>query len=257
MKQNKCSAWLTGMLFPPKCPACGAFLRRHAFDVERGIFCERCAEAWRRSRFERCGRCGLEYALCRCLPADLARLDLMGSVKLLPYEKVRETVGKRCILFMKKRNNRAVFRFFGRELAKVLRSAYPEQIGDGLVVTNLPRSRTSVNRFGFDQSKLLAKEVARELGAPTVSVFGRKRWGRKEQKHLHASERRKNMRHAFFLVRGALPLVTNARMLILVDDVVTTGASMAGCLSLLPEEVRHQCVCASIGATPLSQKRKK
>lgn len=246
------------LLFPPKCASCGAFLKKNILEPAAGIFCEDCARAWRRSRLERCGVCGLEYGSCRCMPRFLRRLGVRDCVKLIPYERVRETVGKRCILAMKKRNLDTLFRFFGKELATAFEERLREsgREAERVLVTYLPRSPQGVNRYGFDQSHLLAKRVAQCLGAELSSVFKRRAvLFAQEQKHLDAAERRKNMQSAFALSKKGRRAVETCDTLLLVDDVITTGASLGGCVALLEKDQRAKVICLTVGTTPNVKKQ--
>lgn len=254
---KKLFRWLRELLFPPRCVCCGAFLKKDLLDEVDGVFCESCYRSWKRSLFERCGACGLEYSRCRCKPSFVSRLGVLDCVKLIPYERVRETVGKKSILAMKKRNCAALFHFFGEALAKTLRErlAESDKRAERILVTYLPRSAKGVNEYGFDQSRLLAKQVARELSADFACVFKRKRvFFSQEQKHLSASERRENMKSAFCLSQKDMLSLAQYDLVVIVDDVLTTGASLAGCISLLDKEQRGKVVCLTVGATP-RQKR--
>lgn len=246
-------SFLHGLFFPPRCASCGTFLKKDILDPAQGVFCEKCARAWRRSLFERCDVCGLEYARCRCTPGFLRHFGVRDCVKLIPYERVRETVGKRCLLVMKRRNVDSLFRFFGEALAEAFRARCSESGKEAgrILVTYLPRSYRGINRFGFDQSRLLAKQVARSLGVDFLPVFKRRLMlVSQEQKHLDAKERRKNMKSAFLLPKKGKRAVEAYDTLILVDDVITTGASLGGCIALLDKEQRVKVVCLAIGKTP-------
>ncbi len=246
--------WLWELLFPPKCPACGVFLKKDILDETGEILCDKCLAEWRRAVFDRCGECLQEYKDCHCTPRILRRLDVWDSVKLISYERVRDSVGKKSILYMKKKNNRRLFAFFGAELARALlyRLSEEEKSADGLLVTYLPRSDKALREHGFDQSRELARAVADALSCECVAVFRRTRGAGKEQKHLGASARAENMRSAFALTPKGASRVEACRTLVMVDDVVTTGASLAGCIALLPLAERKKVLPLSVGITQKS-----
>ena len=257
---KRLASFFRELLFPPKCASCGAFLKKNILEPVAGVLCEDCARGWRRSRLERCGACGLEYARCCCMPGYLRRLGVRDCVKLIPYERVRETVGKRCILAMKKRNVDTLFHFFGEELAAAFEERFRESGREAkhVLVTYLPRSPQGVNRYGFDQSHLLAKRVAQCLGAELSSVFKRRAvLFAQEQKHLDAAERRKNMKSAFVLSEKGRRAVEACDVLLLVDDVITTGASLGGCVALLERDQRAKVICLTVGTTPNVKKTTK
>lgn len=92
-------------------------------------------------------------------------------------------------------------------------------------VTWVPGGRSGVRLRGFDHAEILARGVASRLGLPAARLLAG-RSGRRDQTGLDAAERRVNLRDAFI----ARPC--SGRWL-LVDDVITTGASARACARAL------------------------
>ncbi len=90
------------------------------------------------------------------------------------------------------------------------------QPGDVLVPVPLHARR--LRQRGFNQSELLAKKVATALNIPIVYAVQRSR-NTKPQVECDGQERRKNLHEAF----AASPI--NAKRIILIDDVTTTGST--------------------------------
>ena len=126
MTENKLRSVLSGLLFPPKCCACGEFLREHILDTEPRALCESCRRKWEYAKLSACQRCGEELSACRCMPPMLRRAGVAVALKMVSYNKVRNTTVKRCIIYMKRKNTRVVFDFFSKQLAGLL-LAYLEE----------------------------------------------------------------------------------------------------------------------------------
>lgn len=82
---------------------------------------------------------------------------------------------------------------------------------------------------GFNQSYLLARDLARRTGIPVANALRRRR-STASQASLSRAARRRNVRGAFELRRGAD--VRGLRVLLL-DDVLTTGATANACAAVL------------------------
>ena len=80
---------------------------------------------------------------------------------------------------------------------------------------------------GFNQSELLAKVIARHRGLRRVSIL-RRAWATRAQAGLSNAERRENVSGAFRARRR----LAGMRVL-LIDDVLTTGATAAACARAL------------------------
>lgn len=88
-------------------------------------------------------------------------------------------------------------------------------------------------RRGFNQSEL----IARQLGVPVLRALRRRRWTR-SQTRLAAPGRQRNVDHAFALAWRPwvrVPGLVRHRVLVLVDDVRTTGATLEACARVLRE----------------------
>jgi ComF family protein len=149
-------------------------------------------------------------------------------------------------------------RVIGRRLGDMLR-----QQGDGLIdgadmAVPVPLHRRRHHARGFNQ----ARDLANRLGLPVRQVLRRRRATR-PQVDLPASERRRNLVDAFVLRhlvrtgacrwRSTRRLLDNA-VVVLVDDVSTTGATLDACARVLKaggvREVRALTVARTIRAGP-------
>ena len=97
-------------------------------------------------------------------------------------------------------------------------------------VVPLPLHRARLRARGFNQSALLARPVARALGVPLDARALRRVRATADQARLPRASRAENVRAAFAVARD----VHGARML-LIDDVRTTGATLAEAAAALSE----------------------
>ena len=97
---------------------------------------------------------------------------------------------------------------------------------DGICYVPLHRKRR--RRRGYDQAEVLAKRLADMTGIPFVTALRRVR-NTKTQTHLNAAQRRINMQGAF---ESIMPVHGDV---LLIDDVLTTGATASECAHVLAE----------------------
>lgn len=157
-----------------------------------------------------------------------------------------EGAGRELVLALKRGNRRAAVPLLGAALAEVVgprRAAEPTAAEP--LVTWAPTTAERRRERGFDQAELLARAVARALGLTTHRLL--ERTGASQMGH-DASERRSNPgfgpRNA-----GRAPSVLN-RDCLLVDDVVTTGSTMACAARVLRAAGASSVVGLAIALTP-------
>lgn len=110
--------------------------------------------------------------------------------------------------------------FLGSELADCVAAELAGRLAPSLeAVTAVPLHWWRRLRRGFDQAESVARPLALRLGLPFLPLLGR-RLPTGRQARLGRAARRRNLRGAFSARHGPPP-----RHLLLVDDVVTTGAT--------------------------------
>lgn len=216
------------LLFPPRCNACKQLLPFRGIDWrEPSVLCHDCEMLWESEKLDVCGYCGEVVSKCACMPSELKRSKcelLRKAVYYLPQKL--DAVQNRLIYFAKDHPNRLVAEFFARQLSDAvaeLASEYSLTPSDTVIVY-IPRSRKSARATGTDQSESLARAISAQAGFPLCSALARKPSQNKPQKSLGVKARLRNAMEAYELSEG---ISLKGKRVILVDDIATTGASMA------------------------------
>ena len=107
-------------------------------------------------------------------------------------------------------------------------------------VTYTPLTEKKKKKRGFDQAELLATYVAEELGCDCVKLFEKTRDG-KTQKKLTYKERQENMVGMYKLLPHKFHRTDSV---LIVDDIITTGATIDACAKLICKRVENVYVAA-------------
>ena len=112
------------------------------------------------------------------------------------------------------------------------RSPHVRELARGAVLVPVPLHPRKERERDYNQSGLLAEELARVAGGGTrVEVLLRRTVDTVSQTHHDRRARQANLKNAFALARGAG--LNPAQHLILVDDVFTTGSTLNSCARVL------------------------
>ena len=171
-------------LFPPKCVLCGKILQSGELDLCRA--CRLAAPTY---------------------PNRKKKLQFLDSFAAVWYY---EGNVRRSLLRYKFRGHRSYAASYGRLLAMMLEREYPEGFD---VLTWVPVSRLRRFRRGYDQARLLAIAVGRELSMEPVPVLRKIRNNRPQsglkggegsahRRHSHHRRHRRRMRQGVSWCRG-------------------------------------------------------
>ncbi len=225
-------------LFVPRCAVC----RERLHTSESGL-CENCRRAYNTAKAEYCDVCGMEASVCRCVPQNLTVNGCVAYRKLVFYKSSVENSVVRGMMYALKRNHAVgLAAFLAAELAELVKGT----VSEDTVVTYAPRAAFAKQKYGYDQGELLAKHVAANLGLDFRRLLTRRRFQSREQKLLNAAERKKNVRDLFFVRK---PQFASAKSILLIDDVVTSGATLGACVGALYRSGAREVRCLSVAYT--------
>lgn len=245
--------FVRNLIFPPKCVGCGEKFNIFANDYEEGtVYCPNCRSEWEKTKLMPCPSCKRASIDCDCVPPTLKEIS---AISLIKFGRCYNS--DRLIYALKRRNNSAIFDFAADELSRRLKTYIREFKLDTneLVLTHVPRKPSSVSTYGFDHAQRLAKGVSDRLGIELVYALKRKRGG-KDQKKLTVKERIINSKERFVFVDESESSVKD-QIVILVDDVITSGATALACIEKLMEHGPKSVIVLSIAKSNVKTKAKK
>ena len=202
------------LLFPPKCVLCGKLLQARQTDL--------------------CHNCRIHAPIAPMPHKKLRYLDRWTAVWY--YEgDVRNS-----IIRFKFRNARSYAQAYGRILSMELLKA---EMTDFDSLSWIPAS--SLRRFvrGYDQCELLAQAVAAELNIQPQPLLKKVRHNRPQSRIRNDAARRANVLGAYRVID---PKIVSGKRILLLDDVITTGATAGECARMLRLSGAKSVNCAAV-----------
>ncbi len=202
---------LADMLAPRACAACG-----HRLAEGEETLCTRCGIHLPRTGF---ASAPTDNEMARLF---WARLPIERAAALFYYHPHSPVA--RMVYDLKYRGQTATGRQMGRMAAREMAA---DGFFDGIdLILPLPLARRRERERGYNQSELIARGVADITGLPIVRDAVQRIRDTVSQTTLDHTGRSVNMEAAFRLIR---PEAVTGRHVLIVDDIVTTGASVTAC----------------------------
>jgi len=219
---------LASIVFPGPCRICGEAL----VNASRVPICLECLDGFARIEDPLCHVCGRPFVL-EAVPQTNEPLCRLCRVKFYAFDRVRsfavyDDALIEAVLLLKYDEVTRLGDWFAARLAELVEREREEWRAD--VVVPVPLHRDRQRERGYNQAELIARPLARRLGLKLERYLLARTRPRPPQLVLSRTEHWKSVRGAYATREGLK--VDNLRVL-LVDDVLTTGATLDACARAL------------------------
>lgn len=232
MSLRQTFAPIVDFVFPPRCPACGEAIAADAQGDDA-----LCADCWSRLRLPgepSCATCqhpfgadhlGADAQCGRCLAQPPLHDGIVAAT-------IYGEVSRDLVLALKHGGRIALARTMGRSLAARLGDRAGGTMQDSPLVVPVPLHRGRLWHRGYNQSALIARSLARARGWEVMPDLLRRVRATPTLGGLDPRQRREALAGAI-VVRKGMHASLRGRAVVLVDDVLTSGATSDACVRAL------------------------
>lgn len=268
-KIHKIISVIKNLIFIPTCAVCGERLspipEKSSLTYGKICFCQSCGEKWERSRAEICPFCSNIAENCTCIPKFFKnRQPNIPSVCF--YNPDEDDAASKAILTIKHEKNSEFFDFMAIELYPKIKKTLDKMgiSGKDCIFTWTPRKSSSASKYGFDQGREITVRIAKLFSAKAYPLF--LRFGGKEQKTLSIKQRKANAKKAIVLnhtllkfpykcKENSLAEFVKGKKVVIIDDVLTSGATLEQATKLLESLKADKIVVACLAKTARRAKK--
>lgn len=167
------------------------------------------------------------------------RIPVENATSLLRFQK--GSTYQSLLHDLKYKGNQQAGLFLGHLLGREIRQS---SMANCQLIVPVPVHRKRMLQRGYNQSEVIARGVSRVCGIPVETRLLIRRSFKSSQTRLGRFERYENVKHDFGIHPKA-PGLSGNRVLLL-DDVVTTGATLEACGRLLLEKLKCKVYIATV-----------
>lgn len=212
---NQIIAWVLELLYPSKCVLCTRLLEK-----EERHLCRKCREETEKVR----GNLHRGSFFDHCCSVYYYEKGVASAIKRFKFGAMEQYA--RC---------------FGELMAQRLTEA-----GESFdAITWVPVSAKRKRKRGYDQAEALARVIGRTLSIPVYGTLQKVRHNPPQSREKSAAGRRANVLNAYAPVAAAQ--ISGLRLLV-VDDVITSGATLNECCRILKMAGAASLICGTFAA---------
>ncbi len=224
--------------FGHTCDSCGT----EVFNYPKNRLCKDCENSLVRNLGYTCPKCGRKTrSKGVCLACKKILPNFAMGFSPFVYEGLTASLINRL-----KNGDRFLSNFFGEEMAKYLRSKIQTE---ELLVTIVPLTKEKTILRGYNQSEELAKVIKDKLGIEYDGEILIKQRETSSQKFLSSKDREENVLGAYRVHKRTK---VRDKIILLIDDIMTTGATGNECSRILKNAGAKEVVF--LVATSLKEK---
>lgn len=230
-----------------KCIGCDEILD---YEYSDSAYCDECLMGWNAALNMGCRDCFKPARECLCMPKRLSRAGALVFRKLFFYGKGEKDLPEmKMIYYLKRKKYKRLSRFVAEQLLPLIKEEIAVLGADksDVIVTYVPRGTRTRRLYGFDQAYMIAQAVSKKLNIECKRLL-KSKISSKSQKDLGVAAREKNANDSIRLRRGA---GADGKYVLIVDDIVTSGSSMAACVRLLNTVGARGVLCFSLASEKL------
>lgn len=230
--------WALALFTIPKCAVC-----RNPIKGRGAFLCRSCNLRFLTERAKSCSDCGYPHPECICTIE--AASDVYRVLHMVPYDPNNYGVSSQAVFDAKDKFRSENFRFIADQLRLTLdyNGITPN---DDWIITWVPRRKRTVRRIGHDQSKKIAGYLAESYEMKLTGVFANK--GDKPQKMQNFGGRVRNAYSSYAVTLRGRYLI-KGKTVVIVDDLVTTGATQHVVISLAMESGANDVIPLTFAKT--------
>ena len=233
---------ILNIIFPSHCLNCENIISKNS------LFCNKCWPQLKFIKDPKCPICSFPFEIdvpdmqpfCGKCVAKKPSFD--KSIIIYHYNYMI----KKIISDLKYRDNS----FLVKKISQMLLPSLKEEITQNDILASIPLHPNKLKKRKFNQTHQICQELIKKL--PQKPIFYHDLIFRvndtKPQIQLRGLERQKNLKKAFMVNKKYQDIIGNKRVFLL-DDVITTGATMENCAKAIKKKKPSQICVISLAKT--------